>query len=261
MEAKYDKIGMEYNRTRKADEYLAQRMLLHLNPVKGKKYLDIGCGTGNYTSAYQKRGLQFIGIDPSVYMLERAKTQNKTIQWQLGTAENTGLQDCSVDGVTGSLTIHHWGNILAGFNELFRVLKRNGRIVLFTSTPKQMKGYWLNKYFPQMLASSMEQMPSYAEVEKALSDAGFIKTGAEKYFISPNLEDKFLYCGKHNPELYFDENIRHGISSFSSLANQKEVLKGLAQLKVDISEGTIEDIINKYNNDMGDYLFIRAEKN
>jgi hypothetical protein len=44
----------------------------------------------------------------------------------------------------GSLTIHHWTDLKSGFSKLNKVLKPNGRIVIFTSTPKQMIGYWLN---------------------------------------------------------------------------------------------------------------------
>ncbi|GAA4955738.1 hypothetical protein GCM10023314_31870 [Algibacter agarivorans] len=42
-------------------------------------YLDIDCGTGNYTNALQKVGFHFIGIDPSNKMLEKAKLKNPKI--------------------------------------------------------------------------------------------------------------------------------------------------------------------------------------
>ena len=99
-------------------------------------------------------------------------------------------------------------------------------------------------------------MPSYVSVESAMKKSGFEIIKTEKYSIQPDLEDKFLYCGKQNPELYFDENIRHGISSFSSLANQEEVKKGLAQLRKDIDNQEINEIIKSYENDLGDYLYI-----
>ena len=57
MEAKYDKIGINYNLTRKADNYLTERLYALLNPDKSGIYLDIGCGTGNYTIEFQKKGL------------------------------------------------------------------------------------------------------------------------------------------------------------------------------------------------------------
>ena len=107
MKPKYDNIGIGYNLTRKADRYLTEQLLHHLQPSSTGLYLDIGCGTGNYTHALQQKGLNFIGIDPSPLMLEKAKSQNEQITWQLGFAENTGLPETSVDGIIGSLPIHH----------------------------------------------------------------------------------------------------------------------------------------------------------
>lgn len=260
MSTKYNKIGTNYNQTRKADPYLVEQLLKHLNPNKDGFYLDIGCGTGNYTSELQKKGFQFIGLDPSIEMLKKARSQNQNIEWQIGTAEKTNLSQASIDGIIGTLTIHHWTNLVRAFSELNYILKSKGKIVLFTSTPQQMKGYWLNHYFPKMLEDSMLQMPTFEAVEKAMKSSGFKIVTTEAYSIKPDLKDQFLYCGKQNPELYFDDSIRHGISSFSALANIEEVETGLDALRADIDSGKINDTIASYENDFGDYLYIIGEK-
>jgi len=260
MDIKYDKIGTDYNLTRKADRYLTEQLFHHLRPTINGIYLDIGCGTGNYTNEFHKKGFGFIGIDPSEKMLAKAKLNNAKIDWKIGSAEHTNLPKNYVEGIIGFLTIHHWNDLQEGVSELFRVLKPNGRIVIFTSTPKQMRGYWLNHYFPKMLSDSMNQMPTLESVETAMKICGFELLGTDKYFIQPDLQDRFLYCGKNNPELYFDDQIRNGISSFSSLANQKEVQQGLTELRNDIDNGKIKDIIKSYENDLGDYLFIIGKK-
>ncbi|MFT5765863.1 MAG: SAM-dependent methyltransferase [Saprospiraceae bacterium] len=260
MKAKYDTIGQHYNQTRKADPYLTERLFQNLEPKKVGFYLDIGCGTGNYTNALQKRGFDFIGIDPSERMLEKAKLINSAIDWRLGTAEQTGLEDSSIDGIIGSLTIHHWTDLNISFQELYRVLKTKGNIVIFTASPDQMKGYWLNHYFPKMLQDSINQMPGVEKVKAAMTSAGFKIRKKEKYSIQPDLIDQFLYCGKQQPELYLNPNIRNGISSFSALANKEEVEKGLLQLEGDIASGKIDDVIQSYENDMGDYLYIVGQK-
>jgi ubiquinone/menaquinone biosynthesis C-methylase UbiE len=259
MEAKYDKIGIDYNLTRKADKYLTERLFDFLNAKDGI-YLDIGCGTGNYTIEFQKKGLNFIGIDPSNEMLIKAKKKNNEINWRTGTAEKTDLDSESIDGSIAVLTIHHWPNLNKGFAELYRVLKKNSRIVIFTSTPNQMKGYWLNHYFPKMLNDSIIQMPSFEKVKSAMDTTGFEIVSTEKYFVKPDLQDHFLYCGKERPELYFKEEVRNGISSFSALANRQEVEKGLLELRKDIDNGKINDVIESFQNNEGDYLFIIGQK-
>lgn len=258
--AKYDTIGTGYNDTRKADPYLVKRLLHWLAPSSGGIYLDIGCGTGNYTHALQQKGLRFIGIDPSSLMLEKARARTTEIDWRRGTAEHTGLEDQSINGIIVTLSIHHWPDLNSGFRELGRVLKPGGSIVIFTSTPEQMKGYWLNAYFPKMLQDSIEQMPSKEKVMTAMKKAGIATIQTETYEVKAGLEDHFLYCGKHRPELYFDPVIRNGISSFSSLAVAEEVKKGLQKLETDVRSGKIIEIIRSYENTLGDYLFISGIK-
>ena len=260
MKIKYDKIGENYNRTRKADSVLTVKLLDYLCPKKEATYLDIGCGTGNYTHEFQQRRFAFIGIDPSEKMLDKARLKNDKIEWRLGSAENTGLPKNYVHGIIASLTIHHWTDLEKGFEELYSILKPGGKIVIFTSTPTQMKGYWLNYYFPKMMKDSIRQMPALEMIKKSMGQAGFEITGLDKYFIHPALADKFLYCGKHNPELYFEEEIRNGISSFSSLANKNEVVEGLSKLRKDIDTGEISEIIKSYENQLGDYLYVVGEK-
>lgn len=261
MKAKYDDIGINYNETRSADPYIANQLLKRLQPKTNGLYLDIGCGTGNYTDAFYNKGFKFIGVDPSERMLQKGKLKNPNIRWILGHAENIPLHNEYVDGIIGSLTLHHWNDLDKSFLELNRVLKPSGRVVFFTSTPKQMKGYWLNHYFPKMLEDSMQQMPSLGTLEKAMTLAGFSEIKTKAYFIKPDLKDLFLYCGKQHPKHYLKPEIRRGISSFSSLANKKEVKKGLISLETDIESNIISEIITSYENDLGDYLFIVAKKN
>ncbi|MEE4247975.1 MAG: methyltransferase domain-containing protein, partial [Kangiellaceae bacterium] len=178
----------------------------------------------------------------------------------IGTAEKTGLKVNSIDGIIATLTIHHWTHLYRAFSELESILKPKGRVVIFTSTPMQMEGYWLNHFFPKMLGASMEQMPSLEEIDTAISSSNLEIIKTVPYFIKPDLKDQFLYCGKQNPELYFNESIRHGISSFSALANRDEVERGLARLRSDIDSGSIHDIIKSYENDFGDYAYLIMEK-
>ncbi|GAB5408434.1 MAG: hypothetical protein BalsKO_07990 [Balneolaceae bacterium] len=111
-----------------------------------------------------------------------------------------------------------------------------------------------------MLNDSIIQMPDLTQIESAMSNCGLEITGTDKYFIQPGLEDKFLFSGKHDPELYFDDQIRSGISSFASLANLEEVSQGLKKLRIDIDTKKIHSIITSYENDFGDYLFIVGKK-
>ena len=257
----YDQIGIGYDSTRQADPYLSQRMfdLLHSGQPDGR-YLDVGCGTGNYTAALYARGLDFIGIDPSREMLEKAQAKNPAITWIMGTAEQIDLPADSINGVLASLTIHHWQDLRRGFLEISRVLKKDGRMVLFTTLPEQTKAYWLYHYFPKMIEDSIKVLPRREQIEEAFDNAGLKIVQEEAYFVQPDLQDRFLYSGKHDPEMYFSAEVRKGISSFSLLANQAEVRQGLQQMRADIDHGKIQAVIEAHQNELGDYLFLIAEK-
>lgn len=260
MKVKYDKIGTGYNSTRQADPYLTGRLIYHLQPKTHGLYLDIGCGTGNYTIALANRGFNLTGVEPSEQMLAEARSRNQEINWLKGAAEQIPADDSVFDGVIATLTIHHWTNLRKSFQEISRVLSTNGRFVLFTSTPEQMRGYWLNHYFPKMLQASIQQMPSFSDIRESIKQTGLHITAIEKYIIADDLQDCFLYVGKNNPERYFDDVIRQGISSFTSLSNKEEVTQGLGNLRNDIGCHSFGKIKEQYANQAGDYLFIIFDK-
>ncbi|SDF10892.1 class I SAM-dependent methyltransferase [Epilithonimonas hungarica] len=258
---KYNTIGNNYNETRKADGYLVSRMFDLLSCKSNYEVLDIGCGTGNYTIELFNKGLKISGLEPSELMLNVAKEKNQKINWFLGSAELLPFESESFDAVITTLSIHHWQNLEKGFSEIFRVLKRAGIFLIFTSTSEQMKNYWLNHYFPEMMKKSIEQMPSFVELKGNLENIGFKVEAVEKYDIKDNLEDKFLYIGKNNPKIYFDSIIRNGISSFASLTNKDEVEIGLKNLENDLIKGEFDSVKSNFPDNKGDYVFIKAKKN
>ena len=260
MKEKYDRIGRFYNRTRTADPYLTEKFFQFLTPPIEGKFLDIGCGTGNYTIALNKMGLDFVGIDPSTEMLSKAKSKSERIHWQKGKSEKIPFEDETFVGAIASLTIHHWSDLTASFSEINRVLKPFGKFVIFTSTPDQTGNYWLKRYFPEMIAKSAQQMPEFSSIESALQKSRFEIVEKENYFVKEDLQDMFLYSGKYNPEIYLDPQIRQGISSFSDLAKADEVALGLEKLRQDIETEKVYQIIEDSKNENGDYLFVVCQK-
>ena len=122
-DALYNEIGMGYNLTRQADPYISDRLFDLLAPRKGEFYLDIGCGTGNYTIELNKRGVKFYGVDPSDKMLEEAKFKSQKIIWVNGSAESVPVENKYFRGSIATLTVHHWDNLPTAFLEISRVLK------------------------------------------------------------------------------------------------------------------------------------------
>ncbi len=259
MAAPYDSIGPHYDRTRRADPRIAAALRRHLKPSAEGRYLDLACGTGNYTIALAGTGLANCGVDRSEAMIGAARRKAPALPWSVAGADALPFAADAFDGAVCTLAIHHFADLGVIFSEVYRIME-SGRFVIFTSSPEQMRHYWLNRYFPTAMERSIAQMPDPRDVEEALAKAGFRTIATEPFFVPDDLADQFLYAGKARPALYLDPAVRAGISTFFSLASAKEVRDGLARLAADISSGTVKDVIRSFDDAGGDYLFIIAEK-
>jgi len=255
MQAIYNRIGMSYDSTRKADPNIVVKLLNHLSPKKNCSYLDIGCGSGNYTHAVFNKGFKISGIDISEEMLRKARNKNSDIDWTLGDAESMPFSSNSFHGGICILATHHIRDINTAFKEIFRVINE-GKFVIFTSFPEQMQNYWLHHYFPKMMKKAQQAMLSFEKISIALLNAGFQNVIHDKFFVTNELEDWFLQSGKYRPHIYLDEQIRNGISSFALEENQQEINDGCEKLEEDIQSGEVNKIIRSYENDQGDYAFV-----
>jgi len=160
---KYDHIGIEYDVTRKADPEIARRIHNHLQVIEGSSVVDIGCGSGNYTIALQQMGLEMTGTDISSTMVDSAKLKNHDISWIRADANELPVEDSAFKGAISTLVIHHFEELEGPFREAYRVISE-GRFVIFTSSPVQMRNYWLVEYFPKAMEASFKQMPPLEKV-------------------------------------------------------------------------------------------------
>jgi len=255
----YDRIGRDYDVTRRADPQITLRVTALLNASNGCEYLDLGCGTGNYTIALRNMGLAVHGVDQSELMISRAKEKAPHMAWYVSDAEGLSFADRSFAGVTCILATHHFKDVKKAFSEMFRVINK-GRAVILTAYPEQMQGYWLNEYFPRAMRRAMQQMLSKTALFGCLESVGFQQIVDETFTVYPGLQDLFLQSGKHKPEIYLRPEVRAGISTFANLASEDEVLEGCRRLNQDIRSGRIEQVVADYATPDGDYVFVAAEK-
>jgi ubiquinone/menaquinone biosynthesis C-methylase UbiE len=255
----YDKIGIGYDTTRKADPQICQTLYEMLH-VKDGDIVDIGCGTGNYTVALHGNGFRMTGIDISEQMLNEARRKSSRITWVKANVAEMPLSSHTFQGATCILAIHHFSNLLEAFQEIYRVLEKGKQFVIFTSSPLQMENYWLNSYFPNMMKESINKMPSIDIVYKTLMRAGFSSFEMKAFSIDESLQDFFLYSGKFNPQIYLSDHVQKGISSFANLSTKEEVKRGCSLLEKDLNAGLFLERTSQYDRNLGDYLFISAKK-
>jgi SAM-dependent methyltransferase len=102
--------------------------------IKGKKILDMGCGTGIYAKLLTEKGAIVKGFDISKEMLEIAKIENPNLDLKLGSAYQIPFKE-KFDIVLASLVVHYLKDWDKMFDEIKRVLNPGGIFIFSTGNP------------------------------------------------------------------------------------------------------------------------------
>ncbi len=103
-----------------------------LEDVDCLSVLDLGCGEGRYARKLAKRGAIVTGIDPVSAFVERAKELLPAGTFLEAFAESLPLPDSSFDLVLSYLSLVDIQDYVKAIQEMRRVLKPGGRIVVVT---------------------------------------------------------------------------------------------------------------------------------
>lgn len=115
-----------------------------LPPVKGRRVLDAGCGTGRYARLLTALGARVVGIDRSPAMLARARAHR--VPLLRGDLAALPLTSASCDLVVCGLAIMDMSNLQAVAAEWARVLVRDGVVVYSTLHPIGRELGWVRTY-------------------------------------------------------------------------------------------------------------------
>ncbi len=96
----------------------------------GRRWLDLGCGTGALTDTILARHdpRSVVGGDPSAAFLDhaRARVLDARATFQAGSADATGLADEAVDAVASGLVLNFVPDVVAALREVRRVRAPGG---------------------------------------------------------------------------------------------------------------------------------------
>ena len=92
--------------------------------------LDVACGTGDMVIELAKRGCSVTGVDISAEMLNVARQKTASANFQLGNAEALPFADGEFDAVTCAFGVRNFVHLETGLNEMLRVLKPSGTMVI-----------------------------------------------------------------------------------------------------------------------------------
>jgi len=259
MDLDYNTIGKGYDATRCADPMIVEGLVRCLAPCEEGRYLDLACGSGNYTVALSELGYAFTGSDISEEMLEKARYKSDAVQWVQGDAGALSFDSGTFDGVTCIMATHHFPERLEAFREVFRVL-RGGRFVIVTATPERIRRLWMVEYFPGLMEHHAGDLLSLSDMEGELVEAGFGDVVAEPFVVTREIRDHCLIGMKYKPEAFLDPAVREGMSIFHIDGFDDEVAEGVRRIEQDLRSGEIHRVIDSHEDGQGDGLFVRADK-
>lgn len=84
--------------------YGAEALAL-LNPKRGERILDVGCGTGHLTKLIAEAGAEVVGMDSSREMIEAARAACPDIEFILADAADFSFRK-SFDAVFSNAALH-----------------------------------------------------------------------------------------------------------------------------------------------------------
>lgn len=138
--------------------------------------LDVGSGTGRFTPALAHAFGPVTGVEPSVRMREiaQAQSQHPGVQYLAGSAEDMPVPTGSADYAVMFLSWHHVQDKPQAVQELARVLKPAGRLLLRSNFSDHIppSGWWL-EHFPRGYEVDAAMFQPLHEVIATFTSAGW----------------------------------------------------------------------------------------
>lgn len=198
--------GLNRVMTLRMDTHWRKNVRKQVAEVQPVDVLDVATGTGDLAiELAQLPTAKIIGLDLSEGMLSVGKQKvsqlglEDKIQMMLGDSEHLPFADASFDAVTVSFGVRNFENLEKGLQELHRVLRPSGRLVILeTSVPERFplkQGYhfytkyiipFFGKIFAKdrtayaYLSESASKFPYGKRFANILSQIGFSKVKFKK---------------------------------------------------------------------------------
>ena len=186
-----------------SNQYGLSLMLKLSDPKHDDTVLDVACGPGIVACEFAKVVSHVVGIDLTPAMIEQAKRLQKekdlrNIDWRIGDVSNLAFEDNSFSLIVTRYSLHHMINPNKVIEEMSRVCKPGGRILIVDVTPPEDKKKAYN-YVEKLRDPSHAGAMTLIEIKDMVEAIGLYNIKTESQDLEMNLES-LLSSSFPNPE-------------------------------------------------------------
>lgn len=182
---------------------------------KLKLVVEIGCGSGAWTTRLSEVAEEVIGIDFSSSLIKKAhrKLQNTNCNVILADAEFLPLKEKSVDQCIFTFSLHHISNTTQCLEDVSRCLKKNSSIILIEpngSSFARFFAYRIRGFLRtagDRTSKPIESLVNIHEVTRILSKSGF-KTESRPSSATIAISDKSASLNKNLSSRMYIESLK-----------------------------------------------------
>jgi ubiquinone/menaquinone biosynthesis C-methylase UbiE len=125
----FDKVAIKYESSCFGRQ--ARRLYDKVEQFNHEFILDLGCGKGNLLEKLKKYNSRLYGADISPEMIKYARERlGNYAELNVADSESLPWEDNSFDIIVCTLSFHHYPNPGKSLNEMKRVLRKNGHIII-----------------------------------------------------------------------------------------------------------------------------------
>lgn len=158
----------------------------HLKAVTQGRLLDVGCGSGEWLATMRELGWKVEGVDFDENAIRVARQSG--LQIYHGSLEQQNFPNESFDAVVLNHVIEHVPNPVGTLTECARILKRGGKLVLFTPNSSSLSHQLFKQNWRGLEPPRHLHIFSMQSMRLLLERAGF-----KKSLIKPQVAKSVIY--------------------------------------------------------------------
>lgn len=222
-DADYGVIARDYTDHRLPDPRIARA--LHEALGGARTVLNVGAGAGSYEPADR----DVTPVEPSASM--RGRRPAHLAGAVDAAAEDLPFGDAAFDAAMATFSVHQWQDLGRGLAEIRRVTR--GPVALLTCDPALVRGFWLDEYAPEVLATEASRYPAPDVLAGGLGG----RVGTIPVPVPLDCSDGFNEAYYGRPEGLLEPSARASCSAWSFVGDEV-VERFTAALSRDLGDGT-----------------------